>query len=65
MNNTNFEQIVHDIRNMRQLTNDQKKSISSLTDEEKNQIIYLYDEMIKYSLDIINQIYLKEENYHK
>jgi hypothetical protein len=65
MNSTNFEQIVHDIRNMRQLTNDQKKYISSLTGEEKNKIIYLYDEMMSYSLDIINQIYLKEENYHK
>jgi|688.fasta_scaffold1933319_1 hypothetical protein len=65
MNSTNFEQIVHTIRNMKQLTKDQKNSISSLTDEEKNQIIYLYDEMMSYSLDIINQIYLKEENYHK
>ena len=65
MNSTNFEQIVHTIRNMRQLTNDQKHHISSLTDEQKIQIIYLYDEMMKYSLDIINQSYFNEENYHK
>jgi hypothetical protein len=50
---------------MRQLTNDQKHHISSLTDEQKIQIIYLYDEMMKYSLDIINQSYFNEENYHK
>ena len=65
MNSTNFESIIHTIRNMKQLTKDQKNSISSLTDEEKNQIIYLYDEMMKYSLDIINQSYFNEENYHK
>ena len=65
MNSTNFEQIVHTIRNMRQLTNDQKHHISYLTDEQKIQIIYLYDEMMKYSLDIINQSYFNEENYHK
>ncbi len=65
MNSTNFEQIVHTIRNMKQLTNDQKHHISSLTDEEKNKIIYIYDEMIKYSIEIINQTYFNEENYHK
>jgi len=65
MNFTNFEQILHTIRNMKQLTKDQKIFISSLSDEQKNQIIYLYDEMMKYSLEIINQSYFNEANYYK
>ena len=64
MEPNNFRQIVHTIRNMKQLTAEQKNAISSLTDEEKNKIIYLYNEMMKYSVELIN-LCLNEEKYHK
>ncbi len=49
-----FKSIVCDIRNMKQLTTEQKNIIGSLTPEEKNEIIYLYDEMFNYIIDIID-----------
>lgn len=64
MENTAFNKIIHDIRNMRELTKQQQKDISSLTQEQKDEIIFLYNEMIIYSNELINQLYY-ENNSHK
>ena len=62
MNFSAFEIIVNDIRDMRQLTIEQKNIISSFTDEQKIQIIHIYDEMIKYAAEYINFMCLQKDN---
>lgn len=46
--------IIHNIRNMKQLSDEQKIYIKTLSHEEKNKIILAYNDMIKYSLDLLN-----------
>jgi hypothetical protein len=39
--------ITHDIRNFRQLTDEQTKSLLSLSEKEKDEILLLYNEIVK------------------
>ncbi len=65
MDDIYFQRLLYDIRNMKQLTTDQKINISSLSDEQKNQIILTYDEMIKFSVQVLHQSFFNESNYYK
>jgi hypothetical protein len=49
MPNTNpsINQITHDIRNFRHLTNDQTKTLLNLSEKEKDDILLLYNEIVK------------------
>lgn len=44
--NPKLNKIIHDIRNMRQLTKEMIQQIQNMTDEEKMQIILTYNEVI-------------------
>jgi hypothetical protein len=50
---------------MRQLTKSQKDAISSFTNEQKTKIIYIYDEIISYSLELLNETLSDETNNYK
>jgi|688.fasta_scaffold726883_2 hypothetical protein len=65
MDKVTFEKIIHDIRNMKQLTKSQKDAIPSLTNEQKTKIIYIYDEIISYSLELLNETLSSETNNYK
>ena len=39
--------ITHDIRNFKQLTDEQTKCLLSLSEKEKDEILLLYNEMVK------------------
>jgi hypothetical protein len=49
MPNTNpsINQIIHDIRNFKGLTNEQKKNLLNLSEKEKNEILLLYNEIVE------------------
>jgi len=49
MPNTNpsINKITHDIRNFRHLTNDQTKTLLNLSEKEKDDILLLYNEIVK------------------
>ena len=42
-----FMQICHDIRNFRPLTKEQRTKILTLSEKEKDEILLLYNEIIK------------------
>jgi hypothetical protein len=42
-----FNQICHDIRNFRPLTKEQKQILLNLSEKEKDEILLLYNEIIK------------------
>jgi hypothetical protein len=46
-NTTHFKKICHDIRNFRPLTKEQSQSILLLPEKEKDEIILLYNEIVK------------------
>jgi hypothetical protein len=46
-NNTIKNQIIHDIRNFKGLTNEQINLLLSLSEKEKNEILLLYNEIVK------------------
>lgn len=52
--------IKHDIRNYKELTNKQINFILNISNSDKDKVIILYNEMMKYINDILN-----EENYNK
>jgi len=54
-----IKEITHDLRNMKVLTNEQISFIFDLSNNEKNDIIKLYNEVFKY----INV--LLDDNNHK
>lgn len=42
-----FERIKHDIRNFKHMTNEQMTIILSLSNEQKNEILLLYNEVVE------------------
>ena len=43
---TNFNKICHDIRNFKPLTKEQKQILLNLSEQEKDEILLLYNEII-------------------
>ena len=55
-NNTIKNQIIHDIRNFKGLTNEQINLLLSLSEKEKNEILLLYNEVVKHYRELINSL---------
>jgi hypothetical protein len=57
MPNTKIKnQIMHDIRNFKYLTNEQTKILLNLSEKEKNEILLLYNEIVKLYGQVINSL---------
>ena len=52
-NNSKLNKIIHDIRNMRQLTKEMIIQIQNMNDEEKMQLILTYNEVIIYVNELL------------
>jgi hypothetical protein len=65
MNETSFQKIIHDIRNMKELTNDQKNIISSLSNSQKDKLIFTYNDVFKSILYLLNDSFNNEINIYK
>lgn len=51
-NNIRVRQVIHNIKNMLQLTAEEKDFIKTLTDNEKMEIIIEYDKTLQALLDV-------------
>ena len=65
MDNKFFEQIIYDIRHMKQLTTEQKNTILNLNHEQKNELILIYNDMIRYCSEVLNQTFVHNNNFYK
>ena len=51
---THINKITHDIRNFKHLTNDQTKTLLNLSEKEKDDILLLYNEIVKSYSDYLS-----------
>jgi hypothetical protein len=49
-------QIMHDIRNFKYLNNEKTKILLNLSEKEKNEILLLYNEIVKQYGELINSL---------
>ena len=57
MPNTKIKnQIMHDIRNFEYLNNEKTKILLNLSEKEKNEILLLYNEIVKLYKELINSL---------
>ena len=57
MPNTKIKnQIMHDIRNFKYLNNEKTKILLNLSEKEKNEILLLYNEIVKEYGELINSL---------
>lgn len=59
-----FEQIQRNIRELKQLTDEQKAAIHSLSEEEKTLLIYLFNDMLKYCMEVFDEYYLEQQVFY-
>lgn len=65
MNEDSFKKIIHDIRNMKELTNNQISIIKSLSNTQKDQIILTYNDVFKSILELLDISLKNEEKIFK
>lgn len=65
MDVNHFETILNNIKNFKQLTNEQKKIITTFTHEQKDEIILKYNELMSYTNYLINENNFMEDNFYK
>lgn len=60
-----FTHLLNDLSRFKQLTNEQKEYILSLKNTQKDDIIFLYNDIVKYLIDSLNQSFIQNDNYYK
>ena len=65
MNEEALEKIIHEIRNMKELTNNQISIIKSLSNSQKDQIIFTYNDVFKSILELLDISLKNEEKIFK
>ena len=65
MDNNVYEQIINDIRYIKQLTSKQKNTNLNLNHEQKNELILIYNDMIRYCSEVLNQTFIYNNNFYK
>ncbi len=55
MDQLKFKQIINTIRSLQELTDEQKNNINTMNEEQKLEIIKIYDTVIHYLIDYINK----------
>jgi len=60
-----FTHLINDLSRFKQLTNEQKEYILSLKNTQKDDIIFFYNDIVKYLIDSLNQSFIQSSNSYK
>lgn len=61
----NFTNLINNLIRLKQLTNEQKKYILNLKSTQKDDIIFLYNDIVKYLIESMNDSYIQNNNFYK
>jgi len=60
-----FTNLINHLIRLKQLTNEQKKYILNLKSTQKDDIIFLYNDIVKHLIESMNDSYIQNNNFYK
>ena len=61
----NFTNLINHLIRLKQLTNEQKKYILNLKSTQKDDIIFLYNDIVKHLIESMNDSFIHNNNFYK